>query len=66
MAQDPELPHDPNELLFFVLIEFNMESMTELARVAEMELTGSLTSEVALAFVDAPWHHFESAACAFP
>ena len=51
--QDPEFPDDPAEQLFFVLVELNLENVSELKRVTQMELHGSLDNEGLKQFVEA-------------
>ena len=51
--QDPEFPGEADELLFFVLVEFNIEDIRELKRITQMELTGTLDADGVKAFVEA-------------
>lgn len=52
--QDPEFPDEKDELLYFVLIEFNIEDIKELQRVTQLELSGTLDQEGLKRFVEAP------------
>lgn len=51
--QDPEFPDDPTKQLFFVLVELNLENISEVKRVTQMELQGSLDEEGVKQFVEA-------------
>lgn len=51
--QDPEFPDDPEEKLFFVMVELNIEDIRELKRVTQIELQGALDPEGVKAFVEA-------------
>ena len=49
---DPEFPGE-DEVLFFVMVEFNIDDIKELRRVTQIELTGTLDADGLRAFVDA-------------
>lgn len=49
---DPELP-DSNHVLYFVLVEFNLENISELKRVMKLEMEGRLDNETLGQFVEA-------------
>ncbi|CAJ1400261.1 unnamed protein product [Effrenium voratum] len=49
---DPEFPDDPEERLYFVMVELNIEDVRELKRVTEMELSGTLDKDGVKAFVE--------------
>ncbi|CAK9026640.1 Uncharacterized protein SCF082_LOCUS17588 [Durusdinium trenchii] len=51
--QDPEFPDDEGELLYWVLVEFNLDDIKELKRITQLELQGSLDPEGVKAFVEA-------------
>ncbi|CAK9026587.1 Uncharacterized protein SCF082_LOCUS17564 [Durusdinium trenchii] len=50
--QDPEFPDDEGELLYWVLVEFNLDDIKELKRITQLELQGSLDPEGVKAFVE--------------
>lgn len=54
---DPEFPDDPEERLYFVMVELNIEDVRELKRVTEMELSGTLDKDGVKAFVEAGLGH---------
>ena len=49
---DPELP-DSEHVLYFVLVEFNLENITELKRVVKLEMEGVLDKDTLGQFVEA-------------
>lgn len=51
---DPEFPGEPDELLYFVMVEINMDDIKELKRITALEMQGSLDSDGLRAFVDVP------------
>ena len=51
-VQNPELP-DENDLLYFVLVELNIENIAELKRVTKLELEGQLVPDQLKQFVEA-------------
>ena len=50
---DPEFPGE-NELLYFVMVEMNIEDVKELRRITQLEMEGTLDSEGLKAFVEVP------------
>ena len=50
---DPEFPGDAEELLYFVLVELNVENISELRRACKLELEGTLDEEGLKQFVEA-------------
>lgn len=52
-VQNPELPDDPTELLFFVLVELNVENIAELKRITSLEMEGTPDSDQLKQFVEA-------------
>lgn len=51
---DPEFPGEPDELLYFAMVEINMDDIKELKRITALEMQGSLDSDGLRAFVDVP------------
>ncbi|CAK9016951.1 Uncharacterized protein SCF082_LOCUS13410 [Durusdinium trenchii] len=52
-VSDPEFPNDPEELLYFVLVELDIENIAELKRVTKLEMEGGLDADCLKAFVEA-------------
>ena len=52
---DPEFPGE-DEVLFFVMVKFNMDDIKELKRVTQIELSGQLDQDGLKAFVEASWY----------
>ncbi|CAK9088364.1 Midasin (Dynein-related AAA-ATPase MDN1) (MIDAS-containing protein) [Durusdinium trenchii] len=50
---DPEFPGEVDELLYWVMIEFNLDDVKELRRVTEIEMSGQHDSDGLKAFVEA-------------
>ena len=57
---DPEFPDDKDEVLFFVLVEFNVEDIRELRRITALELKGELDADGVKAFVEVSWFHLQT------
>ena len=53
---DPEFPGEPDELLYFVMVELNMDDIKELRRATALEMQGSLDQDGLKAFVEVPRH----------
>lgn len=53
--QDPEVPDDPDEKLFFVIINLDVSSITELRRITQLEIEGNIDAAGLKEFVKA--HH---------
>ena len=53
VVQDPELPEDPNAVLYFVMVELNVENIAELKRITQLEINGTLDSDGLAQFVEA-------------
>lgn len=49
---DPEFPGEPDEKLYFVMVELNMDDIKELKRVTMLEMQGSLDQDGLKAFVE--------------
>lgn len=50
---DPELPGE-GELLYFVMVEMNIEDIKELRRITQLEMEGTLDADGLKAFVEVP------------
>ena len=56
--QDPNLPDEKDELLYFVMVEFNVDDIKELKRITAIELSGTLDSEGLKQFVEVLWFNY--------
>lgn len=45
-------------MLFFVMVEFNVDDLKELKRVTQIELSGKLDKDGLKAFVEASWYNW--------
>ena len=51
--QDPELPDDPDEHLYFCMVDFNVVNAAEFKKVASMEMSMGVSAEQVKAFTEA-------------
>ena len=54
LIQDPELPDDPDEKLYFTMINLDMANITEVKRMTKLEMEGCIDQAGLDVFVKAP------------
>ena len=52
-CQDPELPDDPEEKLYFVLVDLDYINSSEFRRATQLELKGKISEDQLAAFKEA-------------
>lgn len=62
--QDPEVPDDPEEKLYFVIINLDVSNMTELRKITQLEIEGAIDKDGLKEFVKAC--HFWTRGISYP